>query len=497
MTAAEPAAAGTGGPMRPGGLLDVLNVASVVLDARGRIVLWSPQAETLFGYPAEEALGRYAAQVMVHERHVELVVKLFADVVRTGQSWAGAFPIRRKDGSVRLIEFRNMRLLDDHGDVYALGLAADRPTLRQVEQDLALSTRLVSQSPVGLAVLDTDLRYVSVNPALERIDGVPADAHLGRTLREVVPLLDADALEAAARKVLRTGEPVVDRATVGRTPADPDEDHAWSMSLYRLEDARGAVLGVAVSVVDVTEQHRAGVEAEAARRRLALVADASARIGTTLDLERTARELADVAVPELADVAAVDLLDAVVAGRPGTFGPTESAVIRALAVRAYASPRRWRRPTRPARSPATGPTGWSPSACARAARCWCPRWPTTTTSASPAPPRRPCCCAGRASTRTWPCRSSRAARCSAPWTSSGPSTPNPSPRTTCCWPGNWRRARPCRSTTPAGTRTPAPPRSPSSAACCPVTRRSPAAWRWPPATSRPAPPPRSAATGST
>ncbi|MFJ6525341.1 SpoIIE family protein phosphatase [Streptomyces longwoodensis] len=338
MTAAEPAAAGTGGPMRPGGLLDVLNVASVVLDARGRIVLWSPQAETLFGYPAEEALGRYAAQVMVHERHVELVVKLFADVVRTGQSWAGAFPIRRKDGSVRLIEFRNMRLLDDHGDVYALGLAADRPTLRQVEQDLALSTRLVSQSPVGLAVLDTDLRYVSVNPALERIDGVPADAHLGRTLREVVPLLDADALEAAARKVLRTGEPVVDRATVGRTPADPDEDHAWSMSLYRLEDARGAVLGVAVSVVDVTEQHRAGVEAEAARRRLALVADASARIGTTLDLERTARELADVAVPELADVAAVDLLDAVVAGRPGTFGPTESAVIRALAVRAYASP---------------------------------------------------------------------------------------------------------------------------------------------------------------
>ncbi|MFI2435832.1 SpoIIE family protein phosphatase [Streptomyces sp. NPDC018693] len=338
MSPAEAVVAEGGGPIRPGGLLDVLNVASVVLDAEGRIVLWSPQAEELFGYSAREALGRYAAQVMVHERHVDLVVKLFADVMETGLSWAGAFPIRCKDGATRLVEFRNMRLLDDRGDTYALGLCADRPTLRRVEQDVALSTRLVSQSPVGLAVLDTDLRYVSVNPALERIDGVPAEEHLGRTLREVVPLLDAEALEKAARRVLRTGVPLVDRSTVGRTSADPDEDHAWDVSLYRLEDARGTVLGVAVSVVDVTDEYRAGVEAEAARRRLALIADASARIGTTLDLERTARELADVAVPELADIAAVDLLDAVVAGRPASLSPADPAVIRALAVRAYAAP---------------------------------------------------------------------------------------------------------------------------------------------------------------
>ncbi|MBK3626935.1 SpoIIE family protein phosphatase [Streptomyces sp. MBT49] len=327
-----------GGPTGPSGLLDVLNVASVVLDTQGRIALWSPQAEELFGYTAHEALGRYAAHVMVDERHVDLVVRLFADVMATGRSWAGAFPIRRKDGATRLVEFRNIRLMDDRGEVYALGLAADRTTVRRLERDLALSTRMVAQSPNGLAVLDTDLRFVSVNPALARMNGVPAEDHLGRTVREVLPRLDADALESAAREVLRTGAPLVDRAAFGRTPADPEQDHAWSLSLYRLEDARGTVLGVAVSVVDVTDRHRAAVEAEAARRRLALVADASARIGTTLDLERTARELAEVAVPELADVAAVDLLDAVVAGRRSSFGPAEPAVIRALAVRAADEP---------------------------------------------------------------------------------------------------------------------------------------------------------------
>ncbi|MFJ4946859.1 SpoIIE family protein phosphatase [Streptomyces sp. NPDC088760] len=337
MSAAEAPATENGeparGPVPPGGLLDVLGVASVVLDTDGRIVLWSPQAEELFGYTAQEALGQYAARLMVHERHIQLVGRLFADVMRTGESWAGGFPIRRKDGSTRLVEFRNMRLLDDQGDVYALGLAADQSTIRRLEQDVALSERMVKQSPIGYAVLDTELRFVSVNPALEKINGVSAAEHVGRTLREVLPMLDSTSVEAGARQVLETGVPVIDDTLVGRTPADPDEDHTWAHSLYRLEDAMGNVLGVAVSVVDITEQHRASVEAEAARRRLAVIADASARIGTTLELERTACELADVAVPELADVAAVDLLDAVVEGRQSTLGPSEAAVIRALAVR--------------------------------------------------------------------------------------------------------------------------------------------------------------------
>ncbi|MFJ3658508.1 SpoIIE family protein phosphatase [Streptomyces nigra] len=322
------------GPMGPSGLLDVLKVASVVLDVEGRIVLWSPQAEELFGYPAREALGEYAARIMVHEQHLDLVVKLFADVMETGEGWAGAFPIRRRDGGTRLVEFRNMRLLDDQGDVYALGLCADQSTVRQVERDVALSTRTIAQAPVGLAVLDTELRYVSVNPALAELNGLPAEAHLGHMPHELMQ--DAEAartVEAALRAVLRTGEPVINRRIVGRTRAHPDMDRFWSISLYRLEDTAGTVLGVAGMAVDITEQHQAAVAAETARRRLALIADASARIGTTLELDRTAGELADVAVPELADVAAVDLLDAVVQGRRSTLGPAEPAVIRALAVR--------------------------------------------------------------------------------------------------------------------------------------------------------------------
>ncbi|MGP3949950.1 SpoIIE family protein phosphatase [Streptomyces sp. 7N604] len=323
------------GPSPPGGLMDVLAVAAVVLDADGRIVLWSPQAEQLLGYTAEEALGRYAARLMVADEHLDLILHLFTQVMSSGESWAGVFPVRHKDGSSRLLEFRNMRLTDDRGDFYALGLATNQATLRQVERDVALSTRLVSQSPIGLAVLDTGLHYVTVNPAFERISGLPADQQIGRGVREPVSWLDNDVIESAMRQVLATGTPLVDQNLLGRTPADPDTEHAWSVSYHRLEAPNGKVLGLATSVVDVTDRHRAAAEAHHARQRLALIADASVLIGTTLDLEQTARELADIVVPDLADLAAVDVLDTTLLhpSLPGTQ-PAEPALFRALAVAA-------------------------------------------------------------------------------------------------------------------------------------------------------------------
>ncbi|MFJ4776226.1 SpoIIE family protein phosphatase [Streptomyces sp. NPDC088762] len=327
------------GPSPPGGLLDLLSVAAVVLDTSGRIVFWSPQAEEIFGYTAKEALGQYAA-MLVHDEHRDLIVRLFAEVMSTGASWAGAFPVRHKDGSTRLVEFRNMRLLDDLGDTYALGIAADHTTLQRVETDLALSQRLVSQAPIGIALLDTDLRYLLVNPALERINGIPAGEHLGKHPRDVLAFLDVETIESALRQVLLTGTPVVDQYTVGRTPADPDHDHAWSVSYFRIESAGGRVIGAATSVVDVTERHQTATEADRARRRLAVIADASARVGTTLEVQHTAQELVDVAVPDLADIATVDILDDVLAFRRATPsrepGPE---TFRALAVAAaYPSP---------------------------------------------------------------------------------------------------------------------------------------------------------------
>jgi PAS domain S-box-containing protein len=214
------------------------------------------------------------------------------------------------------------------------GGSADAEAVHKVERDLALSRSVVDQSPVGIAVFDTAMRWVSVNPALERINGLPKEAVLGRRVRDALPSLDVEAIEARMRHVLETGEPLLDQQTVGRTAADR-EDHAYSESYHRIEDSKGQVLGLAIFVIDISERQRAVAEVAKARERFAVLADAGVRIGTTLGLRQTSRELAEVAVPQLADLAAVDILDSVVSrGEAAEVGAGDCADFRTLAVAA-------------------------------------------------------------------------------------------------------------------------------------------------------------------
>ncbi|MFJ4973960.1 SpoIIE family protein phosphatase [Streptomyces coeruleorubidus] len=317
----------------PGGLLDLLKVAAVVLDGGGHIALWSPEIEQLLGYTAEEALRQRADTLLVAPENRPRGRDLFAQV-RSGDRWAGVFPLRHRDGTERAVEFRTMRLLDSEGQPHLLGLATDATTVRKVERDLALSHSLVHQTPLGIAVFDNDLRWVGVNPALERINGVPEEAVLGRRLGEVLPGLDVEVIEARMRHVLKTGRPLLDQQTIGRTAGD-EQDRAYSESYHRIEDTDGRVLGLAMAVLDVTERQQAAAEVAQARQHLSVIADAGVRIGTTLDLQQTARELADVVVSHLADLAAVDVLESVVAH--GTIAPVSGgapAEFRALAVAA-------------------------------------------------------------------------------------------------------------------------------------------------------------------
>ncbi len=65
----------------------------------------------------------------------------------------------------------------------------------------AMKTLIASQVPVGLAVLDRNLRYVQINEALAAANGPSVAEHLGRTVREVLPAA-ADVIEPLAREVM-------------------------------------------------------------------------------------------------------------------------------------------------------------------------------------------------------------------------------------------------------------------------------------------------------
>ncbi|HZG05677.1 MAG TPA: sodium/proline symporter PutP [Streptomyces sp.] len=176
----------------------------------------------------------------------------------------------------------------------------------------------LGQAPIGMAVLDTDLRYVWVNRVLERL--APLEQRLGRRVTELLPRREAEELEKRMRSVLETGVPVLDYEFHGPGYADPHRERAYSLSFFGMENRHGQRVGIWYMVIDVTERWEA-------KQRLALLNDTSARIGSTLDVTLTAQELADGAVPPLADFVAVDLLDSVMRGEEPAPGPVDSVPV--------------------------------------------------------------------------------------------------------------------------------------------------------------------------
>ncbi|WP_328911122.1 SpoIIE family protein phosphatase [Streptomyces sp. NBC_00234] len=171
--------------------------------------------------------------------------------------------------------------------------------------DPAVTAALFGGAMAGVAVLDTGLRYLYVNPALERLNGVSAAAHLGRPVFEVLPEIEArvDVL----RKVLADGQ-AREITYTGQTWAVSDlEQRYWHGAYHRLESEDGKVVGLVAIVLDISASEIRNVELKRARGHLALLDTAAVSIGTTLDMDTTCQELCDVVVPVLADVATVEV----------------------------------------------------------------------------------------------------------------------------------------------------------------------------------------------
>ncbi|RSS79471.1 PAS domain S-box protein, partial [Streptomyces sp. WAC05292] len=309
--------AASGGPDRPtaavgyaGVLRELLPIALWREDADGRVVEWSLAAQDLLGHRPEDILGRSGADVLVPDTNRELARQLTRRV-QAGETVVGTLPVRHRDGHRVTMEMWIVPAVDRQGRTGALLIAVETSEVLRMRDSLAALQSLFTQSPIGLATLGPDLRFLRVNDALARMNGVSPADHLGKRLTEVVPGVNAAALEATMQQVLERGTAVVDVRRTGRTPADPDHDRTWSCSYAPLLDGSGRALGLIASLIDITDSQQAQLDAERARRRFAVLAEAGTRIGTTLDLRQTAEEIAQVLVPRLADSADVQLLEAV------------------------------------------------------------------------------------------------------------------------------------------------------------------------------------------
>ncbi|MFI6933769.1 SpoIIE family protein phosphatase [Streptomyces sp. NPDC050287] len=291
-----------GGGRRASAVEDVVRetlTARATVDERGRVTAWSDGAQRLLGYPAARILGRPAA-VLLAEEPAAAELPPFARLPR----WHGTLALRHRDGH-RV----DARVLAHHrpapdGDCAGGGGSwlVLAPLAGQEIQ--ALDEDLVrwgfAQSPCcALALYDTTLRLRRANADMERSVALAEGDMRGLRVAEIVDNEAGERAEQDMLRALESGETQYRENSV-RAPGETRE-HAWSVFVAPLRDGAGRTRGVGLSAHDITEQHWA-------RKRLQLIAESGRRIGSTLDVTRTAQELADVAVPELADFISVDLL---------------------------------------------------------------------------------------------------------------------------------------------------------------------------------------------
>ncbi|MBP5891230.1 SpoIIE family protein phosphatase [Streptomyces scabiei] len=298
----------------PGSMYEYIKVASFSIGPDGLVDQWSLRAEQLFGISAERAVGMDPIEAFIDPDRREEGQRKMAEVL-DGREWTGVVPFRvpGPEGVEGLAEVYVMPTTVEGGERAAVCIVVDVRTLRRIETDLAASQAIFGQSPFGFLLIDADLRVRRANHRFASIYGGVADDHRGRGVHDYLQSPEAERVEATLRRVMETGDSVTDMHITGFVPGSEERRH-WSVNLFRVHSGTGRPIGIAWLATDITARRSAAREAAAARRNLALLNEVGTRIGNSLDLETTARELLAVVVPGFCDLATVDLYQGLLMG---------------------------------------------------------------------------------------------------------------------------------------------------------------------------------------
>ncbi|MEU6198528.1 SpoIIE family protein phosphatase [Streptomyces sp. NPDC047061] len=297
----------------------VQGTAAVPLDARGLVSAWNAEAAQLLGYEADGVLGRPATDLLAAP-----LPPAAEDGLARRMDWTATMPLSRADGSRVSVRVHAVPQWDIRGETSWIWLLSSPPAPTADGGD-GLLERSFPQLPVALLLHDTEARVTCANAeALRLLDLRPGDVIGHRTDELGAGPLHHD-LTKAVGEAVHTGAPVcqevVARATEHARP------HTWSLLTTPLKDPAGRVYGASTIAREITDAARA-------RRRMDVMNEASVRIGSTLEVVRTAEELAELAVERFADFAAVDLLDPVYSGEEAKPGwPADATAMRRAANR--------------------------------------------------------------------------------------------------------------------------------------------------------------------
>ncbi|HEY9851030.1 MAG TPA: PAS domain S-box protein [Leptolyngbyaceae cyanobacterium] len=236
-----------------------------ILDREGKVLDANPRFAEMLGYTSEEIANLTPFDWDAHftSEEIEQMMGEWIDVKnRVFQTRH-----RRKDGSIYDVEI-SVSVTKWQGEIFRFCICRDiteqkkaeialQESQLQLQRQLAEIETIYQSAPIGLNVLDTDLRFVRINQRLAEINGFSVAAHIGRTVRELLPDL-ADAAEQILLPILETGQPLLNVEIVGETPAQPGVQRTWLENFLPLKDG-DRVIGISTVCEEITDRKQAQI----------------------------------------------------------------------------------------------------------------------------------------------------------------------------------------------------------------------------------------------
>jgi PAS domain S-box-containing protein len=254
----------------------------------------NPQGEYVYVSPSCLRITGYSAEEFMKDRDLILKIihpmdrPIFAEHLSREHHDAHTltFRIIGRRGEMRWIEYICQPVYGDQGDY--LGRRASlrditerklmeeelRQSRDELEQRVKERTAQLQKSeeisrqrlseiegyyetaPVGIGILDPQLRYIRVNQKLAEINGIPQREHIGRTVGEVVNQKAADWFKRVMPRIMQSGEAIKDVEVARDGIGYPGVQKITKASIFPLKDQQGEPVAIGVIVEDITEKKR-------------------------------------------------------------------------------------------------------------------------------------------------------------------------------------------------------------------------------------------------
>jgi PAS domain S-box-containing protein len=251
-----------------GRLLELAHDAVLIRELpRNTITFWSPGATQMYGWTAEEALGR-ASDELLHSRFPVPRKTILRELRQTGR-WEGELRQRRRSGLEAVIDSRWALLSDSSG---AHVIEVDRDVTRRVTVEIALREaeqhlqNVFDHSPIGICTVTLDGRILTANPALERMLNVRVGTIRTRAFRDVVHPDDVARVQDMFQRVVGGGE---ERVAVERRFRRGGGAFFWGrLTASVVTDGTGAGQFCVAVLEDVDDRRRVDAAIEVVTARL-------------------------------------------------------------------------------------------------------------------------------------------------------------------------------------------------------------------------------------